>query len=495
MSERRLSDAPVGEPLPEGEEAAPPGTRTMAAVRWALVVLMALAAAGAWIHHAATSGVRPETARYLCPMHPTVVAARKGECPICGMDLVPAPSGGHEAHAAGTPASPADAPRYACPMRCDPAFVTTDPKARCPVCGMKLAPLPSGDPAPADGVPGLAPVSLTIDRIQLMGMRTAEARRAPLASTLRAVGFVTAPEGGLVSVTARYTGWIEALGASETGQLVEKGQVLATVYSPEMQGALQSFLNTLRWSDRRDSASPAGAAPASPAPGSDLEREARQRLELLGMSREDLDAVAKAGKATPAVNIRAPVRGYVARRSALKGIYVQPGTELFQISDLSTVWVLVDVHEGEIGRVKVGQSAVLEVPAWPGETFSGRVTFVYPALNTGTRTLQARVEFRNPGLRLRPGMYGDVALQVGASEAVVVPREAVVDTGEVQYVFVARSGGRFEPRRVSVGPQDAGQIAILKGLAEGERVVTTAAFLLDSESRLRAALAPAGQEP
>jgi Cu(I)/Ag(I) efflux system membrane fusion protein len=153
--------------------------------------------------------------------------------------------------------------------------------------------------------------------------------------------------------------------------------------------------------------------------------------------------------------------------------------------------VLADVYEAEIGRVKVGQRATLELAAWPGETFTGRVTFLYPALNTGSRTLQARLEFRNPGLRLRPGMYGDVTLDVGATEAVVVPREALVDTGDLQYVFVARGGGRFEPRRVRSGLSSDGEVAILAGLAEGETVVTTAAFLLDSESRLRAALAPA----
>jgi Cu(I)/Ag(I) efflux system membrane fusion protein len=505
------------EPLPEGEEAPPPGTRAMGIVRWSLVGLMAVAAAAAWIHHATSGGVLSHAERYHCPMHPTVVATAGGECPICGMDLVlVAPGagegggergGGHAGHgeAAGAPAAagPSAAhgapagPLYECPMKCDPKFVTPDPKARCPVCGMKLAPVAPAVDAPAaapEGVPGLAPVDLTVDRIQLMGMRTAAARRAPLSASLRTVGFVTAPEGGLVSVTTRFTGWIESLGASETGQAVARGQILATVYSPEMINAQQVFLNAIRWSDRREGATQGVAGPtptASPQLASDLERDARVRLEQLGFAREDIDAIARTGKPTSGVNVRSPVRGYVARRSAIKGLYVQPGTELFQIADLSRVWVLADVYEGEIGRVAVGQKATLALAAWPGETFTGRVTFLYPAINTGSRTLQARLEFPNPGLRLRPGMYGDVTLEVGASEAVVVPREALVDTGEVQYVFVARGGGRFEPRRVRVGLGGEGQVAILSGLAEGESVVTSAAFLLDSESRLRAALAPA----
>lgn len=480
-------------PLPEGEEQAPPGTRTMGIVRWALVALMAVAAASAWIHHVTTTGVLAEAARFHCPMHPTVVQQQRGECPICGMDLVPAPAAGERpGEVAAGAAVHADVQKFACPMRCDPSFVTADPKARCPVCGMKLAPVAAAAPASAAPLPGLAAVDLTVDRIQLMGMRTATAVRAPLDATLRAVGFVTAPEGGLVSVTARFTGWIESLRAAETGQLVSKGQVLASVYSPEMLNAQQVFLNAIRWSSGRDPSAAAAPAPtAAPQAANDLERDARQRLELLGFAREDIDALARAGKAGNTVNIRSPVRGYLARKSALRGLYVQAGTELFQIADLSKVWVLADVPEAEVGRVVTGQQAALTVAAWPGETFTGKVTFIYPAVNTGSRTLQARVELDNPAMKLRPGMYGEVAIQVGASEAVVVPREALVDTGELRYVFVSRGNGRFEPRRVEPGLESGGRIAILSGLTEGETVVTTSAFLLDSESRLRAALAHA----
>jgi Cu(I)/Ag(I) efflux system membrane fusion protein len=188
------------------------------------------------------------------------------------------------------------------------------------------------------------------------------------------------------------------------------------------------------------------------------------------------------------MNVRAPARGYITRRTAIQGLYVSPGTELFQIADLSSVWVLADVYEGEIGRVRVGQRGVFETSAYPGERFEGKVTFLYPTLTAGTRTLQARLEFRNPGLKLRPGLYGDVSLELGAAEAVVIPREALVDTGDVQYVFVVLGGGRFEPRRVRPGWSGDEKVAILDGLRDGERVVTSASFLVDSESRLRAAI-------
>jgi Cu(I)/Ag(I) efflux system membrane fusion protein len=288
----------------------------------------------------------------------------------------------------------------------------------------------------------------------------------------------------VVSVTARYTGWIESVAVDETGRLVEKGEVLATVYSPELSAALQSAVAATRWSGM---AGPAQAG--QPSAASDARREAGRRAELLGLSREDVEAITSAGGEIPqTVPIRSPVRGHVARKSALRGLYVSPGTELFQISDLSTVWAVADVHEAEIGRVRVGQRAELELQAWPGERFKGKVTFVSPALAAGSRTLQARIELRNPGMKLRPGMFGDVTLDLGARTAVTVPADALVDTGEDQYVFVSRGSGRFEPRRVRAGWRGGGRVAILDGIAEGERVVTTANFLLDSESRLRAAI-------
>jgi Cu(I)/Ag(I) efflux system membrane fusion protein len=335
-------------------------------------------------------------------------------------------------------------------------------------------------------------VDLTAERIQLMGLRTAEAKREALAPALRSVGFVTAPEGGVTSVTTRATGWIESLLARETGQLVEKGEVLATLYSPDLVNAQQVYLNAIRWTEAQ------GSAPVprdtNPATGG-LERDARQRLELAGVAPEDIAIIARTGQVDRAVNVRSPVRGYVARKGIVRGTYVLPGAELFQIADLSTVWVLVDIYESELSRVKIGQRASLELEAYPGRRFEGKVQFLYPALNTGSRTLQARVVLKNRGLELRPGMYGEVVVEAKAADAVVVPREALVDTGDHQYVFVARGGGRFEPRRVRSGQEADGKVAVLEGLAAGERVVIAANFLLDSESRLRAAIEPATAGP
>jgi Cu(I)/Ag(I) efflux system membrane fusion protein len=502
MSEAHQPHGDGHEPMPEGEEQAPPGTRSMALVRWGLVGLMGLAALGAWIHHASTisSSHLAQGQKFVCPMHPQIVTDHKGECPICGMDLVVAGTSATPAAAtaqapppppAGTSAAAMSAgpTEYTCPMH--PEVVTTDPAARCPTCKMKLvARQPAGAPSPAPvapppvtaGVPGLVPVELSSDRIQLMGMKTSVASLEPLGTSLRAVGFITANEGGLVSVSTRYSGWVETLLVVQTGQLVQKGEPLMTVYSPEMTNAQTLFLNAIKWSGAKGTGT--GASPSS----SDLERDPRYRLELFGLAPEDIDAVVAAGVPQRAVPVRAPVRGYVARKNVLKGLYVQAGSELFQLADLSTVWVLVDVYESDLTRVRLGQKATFETTSAPGQRFVGKVQFINPALNTGSRTLQARVELANPRLELRPGMFGDVTLETGSAEAVVIPVEALVDTGEHRYVFVERGGGRFEPRAVRTGASGGGKVAVLEGLSAGERVVTKANFLLDSESRLRAAI-------
>jgi Cu(I)/Ag(I) efflux system membrane fusion protein len=482
-----MSEHPTPEQaLPEGEEAAPPGVRSAAAVRWTLVVLMAFAAVGAWAYWADLAPRHARaTAQYQCPMHPSVIQDRPGDCPICGMDLVHVQAGaakGAAGPAATTATAPAAKGRYFCPMH--PEVASDDPNARCPKCGgMKLVPRPAATAAPGSPggpVPGLADVDIGSERRQLIGLRTAPVKRGALAEQLRTIGFVSANESKVATVTTRFTGWVESLAVSQSGQRVEKGQVLATLYSPELLTAQQVYLNAARWADKSEGAAANNAQ--------SLDADARKRLLLLGVAQEDITALAKKGQVMNAVPLRSPVAGYVAKKAALTGAYVQAGAELFQIADLSTVWIVADVYERDMARVRVGERATLTLAAYPGETFTGSVQFVYPAVNPETRTLQARMEFRNPGMKLRPGMYGDVVLETGAAEGLTVPSEAVVDTGERQYVFLARDAGRFEPRTVRVGARAGDEVQVLEGVAEGDLVVTTANFLVDSESRLRAAV-------
>jgi membrane fusion protein, copper/silver efflux system len=224
---------------------------------------------------------------------------------------------------------------------------------------------------------------------------------------------------------------------------------------------------------------------------------ARRRLELLGVAREEIERLARTGTPARALEVRSPVAGHVTRRNAVAGLYVEPGTGLFEVADLSTVWVLADVYEYEVERVAVGAAARFEPASRRGSPFTGRVRFLQPTIDPETRTLRARVELRNQGLALRPGMYGDVVIELPPAKGLIVPADAVVDTGETQYVFIALEGGRFVPRAVRTGAESNGSVEVLEGLREGEEVVTTANFLIDSESRLQAAIsgqAPAARE-
>jgi len=498
-----MTDTPGIEPdqptLPEGEEAAPPGVRTMAMLRWTLVGLMALAATAAVLYYldllpGGGAGASDSATVYYCPMHPGIQQDRPGECPICGMTLVPrersgtaAKSGAPKPEEAGAHAGhrhdPADP--YQCPMH--PEETGADTNARCPICAMRLSPRTKGAPPPSP-VPGLVPLTLGPDRVQLIGMRREKVTREALLPELRTVGFVTASEKKVGRIQTRFSGWIEKLMVDETGQRVTRGQVLATLYSPELIAAQQEYVTATRWST--EGQKPSGHVQALTGT---LVKDARRRLDLLGIAREEIEELERTGQPASAIPIRSPVSGYVTQKSAVQGLYVQPGTLLFEVADLSTVWVLADVYEHEIARVREGQSARLVLASYPDQTFSGRVQFLYPMVDASTRTLKVRLEFKNPRMRMRPGMYGDVVLSLDHADGLVVPREAVVDTGEHQYVFVDRGHGRFEPRAIRLGMRAGEKVQVSAGLVEGELVVTTGNFLIDSESRLAATIQGSGK--
>ncbi len=493
------SSTPTPDDLPRGSEAPPPGVKAAAVVRWALVIGVGVVAAGSL---AAGFGVRfgAETTardvRYQCPMHPQILQDHPGECPICHMRLVPVAANKTRAATAST-TSPDSAEaaklaaagpgRFWCPMH--PQVTSDDPNAKCDLCGgMKLLPKPTPPAAgsPSAAVPGLVPVELPPDRVQRAGIRLAPVTRGALTTQVRTVGVVEASERGLAQISPRFSGWIEELFVNETGQAVRRGQALATIYSPDVLQAQQELLSALGWTGG-SSASHGQAAPLE-----SMVADARQRLELLGISPPEIDAIVKQRRPQRAIAIRSPVSGHVIGKAAVIGMSVAAGTPLFQVADLSTVWVIADVYEGDLQRVRVGQPARFLASAMPGVPFSGKVQFVHPTLDAASRTLRLRLEFRNrpdsSGQRLRPGMYGNVSLDLPARSGLTIPAEALVDTGDLQYVFVTRDGGRFEPRRVQVGGRIGDRIELLSGVQVGDQVVTTANFLIDSESRLRAAI-------
>jgi RND family efflux transporter MFP subunit len=220
---------------------------------------------------------------------------------------------------------------------------------------------------------------------------------------------------------------------------------------------------------------------------STLLESAKRRLQLWDITDKEIEELARTGNIKKSLTIYSPIRGYVLEKMAVRGLKVMPGMNLYQIADLSTVWVLADIYEYEIPFVKVGQEATVTLTYYPGEIFKGRVTYIYPFLTTETRTVKARLEFSNPGEKLKPGMYANVNLQSGAGKQLTVPEEAVMDAGAEQIVFVAHEGGYFEPRQVELGAKVGDRFIVLRGLEEGEKVVTSGNFLIDSESRLKSA--------
>ncbi len=529
------SDPPelVTSEMPEGEEHAPRGVTAMAIVRWLLVLAMAIAAAASigsffGVHLGKTEAA--QAAVFYCPMHPSVTSDHAGECPICGMDLVLRDTGASPAGAPGAASGGVALPAkkshdghrheptdpYVSPMH--PEETSLDANGRCPICGMKMVPraeVPeaveiarraraeqsakaagSSATAPLDPkVPGLGPVDLSFERVQLMGVKTATVKKLRLGGELRTVGWVVAPEDGLSKVTARFAGWIETLAVSQTGQKIARGQLLASAYSPQVVAAERELL-TAKGLGAALAATDVGAGDGGLSGMSPLGSlgslgdEARKRLEILGVPAGEIAAVEKDGKPRHTVGIYAPGTGYVVQKSAMVGQYVQPGTELFTVADLSKVWVVADVPEGELPRVKLGDAATFSLPSLEGKAFSGTIGFVYPSVDPTTRTARVRFEFVNPELALKPGMSGSVSLATATTEALLVPVEALVDTGALQYVFLKKPGaeGQFEPRRVRVGRREDGAVQVLEGLVDGDVVVTTGNFLLDSESRLRAAI-------
>lgn len=414
---------------------------------------------------------------WYCPMHPDYVADQPGTCPICHMDLVRREEPAAHAHEA-TPA----AQLWVCPMHPE---VVSDHPGTCPICHMDLVPkaTESGEAA-AGGLDSHAPVDVSGAGRSLAGVGTAEAARKSWNGSLRTVGTVMADERRTFRIEARFGGWIEKLPADFTGQFVRKGEVLAEIFSPELLAAQQEFLLAKDVGTRFTTSS----LPEVRRGGEDLVAAARRRLEIFALPPDFVDSIAESGEARRTVPVVAPASGYLVSKMVFAGQQVMPGQEMFRLVDLSGVWVEASLYEIDAARVALGDEARLSLAYDPAAARTGRVSYVYPEIDTATRTLRVRFDVVNPKLDWKPGMFVDVELSGRPREALVVPDEAVLDTGERELVFVETAPGRFEPREVSVGERRSGEAEILSGLAAGERVATRANFLLDSESRLRAAL-------
>lgn len=432
----------------------------MSAGRWLCLAALLLACTPRSEPGAASRAAeapRPAPAvRYYCPMHPSYSADRPGECPICGMALVRAQGAEDKAH----------------------------PSAGAP--------------------PGYAPIQIDASRQQLLGLRLHVARRGLLRGELRAPGRLVFDETRVHHVHTRFDAYVEDLYASFTGQYVHRGEALLSLYSPDLLAAQMEYLLALRGQRAAapvPAANPEGAPAVAPrrggvlsgALGAELVESARQRLLLWNISPLDIEALGQSGEPRRSLKLYSPISGFIVGKTAVHGMRVKPEDALFDIVDVSHLWVLAEVPEQDLPRLRLGQSATVTLPYWPGRSWRSRVSYLYPALDPRTRTLRVRLECDNERGELKAEMLADVRIQVAPQRALLVPEEAVLASGERSLVFVASGpgpgfDGRLQPRAVQLGEREGGQVELRAGLQEGERVALGAAFLLDSESRLQAAL-------
>ena len=351
----------------------------------------------------------------------------------------------------------------------------TSPVPKKDAMGMDYIPVHEGD-EPSDGTT----VKVSLDRVQRSGVRTEPAQTRVLVQPVRAVGAVAIDERKLTIVTLRSEGYIEDLFVNTTGQTVRAGEPLFRVYSSQIQQAQTDLLVAIGAMQR-------GVA------GADAERSlsgAMQRLRNLGVPESRIEEVRKTGTNPRTLDWPAPANGSVISKRIINGQRVAAGDELYRIADLSTVWVIADVAEADLALIRPGTRALVTFRAYPRQSVEGRVTLIYPEVKSETRTARVRIELPNPDGRLKADMYADVVFRIGADETpvITIPHSAVIDSGSQEIVLVARGEGRFEPRAVKIGRRGDGYCEVLDGIHEGEKVVTSATFLIDAESNLRAAL-------
>ncbi len=327
---------------------------------------------------------------------------------------------------------------------------------------------------------------MTIDprRQQLIGVKTVAVVRQTVDQHVRATGAVRYDETKQADVNVKIEGWIRDLYVDYTGQPIQRGQPLFSLYSPDLLNTQNEYLLALKTRDQLQQSTIADARERADA----LVASARQRLLAWDLPAGDLQKLDETRRAVDAVVFRAPVSGFVVEKMAVKGLHVMPGQSLYKVSDISVVWVEADVYESELAAVKVGDAATVTVDAYPSEPFTGRVIYIYPYLDDKTRTNKVRVQLTNRGGRLKPGMYANVELRSRGRSGLVVPTNAVLDSGTEQVVFIAQGDGRFQPQKVTIGRRLSDSTEILEGLKEGEQVATGATFFLDSESQFRASL-------
>jgi RND family efflux transporter MFP subunit len=337
---------------------------------------------------------------------------------------------------------------------------------------------------PASAETPLVPVQISAQRLQSIGVKTGTVERKLIQDEIRTTGTVAIDETKLSYVQVRYSGYIEKVFANATYQYIRKGQPLFTIYSPDLVATEREFL-VAKQNQRQVAQS---TVPGVASSAASLLDAASERLKQWGVPQQEIARLESTGQVQQELEFDSPVAGYITERNALPSVAVQPEMRLFTVADLSIVWVQAQVFQNDLGRIKVGDPAALTVSTFPGRTFRGRVDFIYPQLDTDTRTAKIRVVSANSDLQLKPGMFVNVALKVPMGSQLVIPASGVLQSGTRQIAFVERSDGYLDPREVELGPRVGDDFVVAKGLKAGEQIVTSANFLIDSESQLQAAL-------
>jgi len=421
-------------------------------------------------------GATPHKQLWHCGMHPQIVREHPGTCPICHMDLTPI--GGGESSAANS--SERKVLYWWDPML-GPSSISDHPGKS--AMGMDLVPV-YGDSAGPE-------VRIDPAVVQNMGVRTAQVTRGSLTRTVRTVGLLSLPEPGMHDVSLKIGGWIDKLYADQEGMHVHQGEPLFEVYSPDLQVAAQELISAAKSRDALGT----GASPTLRREAQNMIDSAQRKLRLWDVDEREIEAIARADHPPRDVIFRSPATGHIEEKMVVRGSSVQPGMKLLRVADHTKVWLDAQVYQEQLPFVKAGQTVIASVDGIADKTFTGTITFIYPHLDHMSRTLKVRATLDNPDFELKPGMYATARIATQpVSNAILCPREAVIDTGTRQIVFISEGGGHFSPRQVRMGVSgDDDMVQIVEGLAPGDTVVTSGQFLMDVESRTIEATQKLGQ--
>jgi len=335
-------------------------------------------------------------------------------------------------------------------------------------------------------------VEISLEQQKLIGVKTVKVDIRPLQKTIRTVGRLEADESKLATVNTKIEGWIEKLYVEATGSYIKKGQPLVDIYSPELVATQQEFLNALKWAKQssevkqeKDKNSSMDLSLLLTQDAAATREASRQRLLLWDISTGQIKKIEESGKTIRTLTLYSPVNGFITQKMAVLGMKVMPGEKLFDVADLSSIWVIADIYEYELPLIKVGNRAVITLSYLPGKELYSQIDYIYPTISAETRTIKVRLKLPNHNNQLKPQMFTNVEIKINLGKKLMIPESAVIDTGKGMVAYVDLGNGTFEPREIKAGLRTDGYIEVLRGLKEGEKVVSAANFLVDSEAQLK----------